>query len=330
MQRDHTHTLKQPMCLTRRLALAALCVGFGTAPVFAQDTYPVRTVEVIVPYSAGGGVSNMARGFAAEAAKLTRQQWVVLNKEGAGGVVGFAAIASAKPDGYTIGFSPASPMTNSPFVNSKMPFQNEQIEPVCQVFENVFAIVVRESSPLKSMKDLVALAQSRPGTVSYGHAGPASIPHLSVGAIEKSGNLKFNGIAYRGDGPAMADLMGGTLDFGAFGISSIVGKNFRALAVLADKPNPGLPGVPPITDFGYKAISPGLNGLYVPAGTPRNVVHQLEAVCRKVVASREFAQMATGMMQVPQFLDAAAFKARIDETYKVHAELVPTLGIQRN
>lgn len=309
-------------------AAAAALLAAGSA--LADSGYPARNVEVIVPYSAGGGVSNMARSFAAEASRLTGKQWVVLNKEGAGGIVGFTAIARAKPDGYTIGFSPASPMTNSPFVNSRMPFQNDQVEPICQVFENVFAIVVRENSPLASMKELVALAKSRPGGVSYGHAGPASIPHLSVGAIEKSGNLKFNGIAYRGDGPAMTDLMGGTLDFGAFAISSLAGKNFRVLAILADKPNPGLPGVPAITEFGFKAISPGLNGLYAPAGTPKDVVAQIEGICRKVLASGEFVQAAAGMKQVPQFLEAGRFKARIDETYKVHAELVPTLGIQKD
>jgi tripartite-type tricarboxylate transporter receptor subunit TctC len=314
----------------RWLASACLGTAMTLVPAIADEAYPARNVEVIVPYAAGGGVSNMARAFAAEASRLTSKQWVVMNREGAGGIVGFTAIAKARPDGYTIGFSPASPMTNSPFVNSRMPFQNDQVEPVCQVFENVFAIVVRENSPLTSMKDLVSLAKARPGAISYGHAGPASIPHLAVGAIEKSGNLKFNGIAYRGDGPAMTDLMGGTLDFGAFAISSLAGKNFRVLAVLSDKPNPGLPGVPPITEFGFKAISPGLNGLYVPAGTPKNVVNQLEAICRKVVNSNEFIQAAAGMKQVPLFTDAAAFRARIEDTYKVHAELVPTLGIQKD
>lgn len=320
--------MKNTKTLWRGLALGSLGLETAIAAVHAQDMYPARTVEVIVPYSAGGGVSNMARAFAAEASKLTQQQWVVLNKEGAGGIVGFTAIANAKPDGYTVGFSPASPMTNSPFVNAKMPFQNSQIQPVCQVFENVFAIVVRENSPLTSMKELVLQAQARPGAVSYGHAGPASIPHLSVGAIEKSGNLKFNGIAYRGDGPAMADLMGGTLDFGAFAISSLAGKNFRVLAVLADKRAPGLPGVPAITELGYKALSPGLNGLYVPVATPKSIVKQIESVCEKVVASAGMAQAASGMKQVTQYLHSQAFSDRITTTYKEHAEIVPTLGIQ--
>lgn len=316
--------------LPRRRAALCLAALLAASPVLAEEAYPSRTVELIVPYAAGGGVSNMARVFAAEASRLSGQTWVVLNREGAGGVVGFSTLAKAKPDGYTVVFSPASPMTNSPFVNAKMPFQNEQITPVCQVFENVFALVVRDESPLKSMPDLVAQARARPGQLAYGHAGPASIPHLSVGAIETSGQLKFNAIAYPGDGRAMGDLMGGTLDFGAFAVSSLAGKNFRALAVLADKPHPGLPGVQPVTAFGLPAISPGLNGLYVPTGTPAAVVARIGALCRQVVDLPAFTQAAAGMSQVPQYLDAAAFQARIAATNKAHAALVPALGIQKN
>lgn len=289
-----------------------------------------RGVEVIVPYAAGGGVSAMARGFAAEAARATGQQWVVLNKEGGGGIVGFAALAQARADGATIVFSPASPLTNSPFINARMPFKGEQIEPVCQVFENVFAIAVRPDSPLQTLADLVARAKANPGAVSYGHAGPASIPHMSVAAVEKAAGVKFNGIPYRGDGPLLTDVLGGTLDFGALGISTLAGKNLRLLAVFADRRHPTLPEVPSITQLGYPAVSPGLNGLYVPAGTPRPVVAQLEATCKAVVGSAAFADFAKTLMQVPQFLDASAFKARIDATYKLNASLVPDLKLEKN
>ena len=168
--------MKNNTFLLRSMALAGICMAATLGTAHAQETYPTRTVEVVVPYSAGGGVSNMARAFAAEASKLTKQQWVVLNKEGAGGIVGFTAIASAKPDGYTVGFSPASPMTNSPFVNSKMPFQNSQIQPVCQVFENVFAIAVGPNSKFKTAKDLLDAAKSKPEGLTFGHAGIGSIP----------------------------------------------------------------------------------------------------------------------------------------------------------
>ena len=315
---------------TTLVGTVLICTTLATAPARAQTPFPSRSVEVIVPYAAGGGVSNVARALAAAAGKATGQNWVVVNREGAGGVVGFTAIAKAKPDGYTIGFSPASPMTNSPFVIANMPFRNDEIQPVCQVFENVFAIVVAERSPFKTLPDLIAAARAHPGALTYGHAGKASIPHLAVGAIEVSGALKFNGIAYKGDAASLVDLMGGTLDFGAMAISSIAGKNVRALAVLSDQPNPGLPGVKPITDFGLRNVSPGLNGLYVAAGTPRPVVERIEAICRDAVGAEAFAQAIAPMGQVPRYLGMDAFKARIDATWRSHAELVPTLDIEKN
>ena len=324
---NHTHDAD-----ARSWLIAAALAALSATGAWAQTApaYPAHPVEIILPYSAGGGVDAMARAFAREAARGTSQQWVVNNREGGGGVVGFTALARARPDGSTIMFSPASPLTNSPFINANLPFKAGDIEPVCQVFENVFAIAVREDSPFRSVTDLLARAQVNPGAVSYGHAGPASIPHLSMAAIERATKVKFNAIAYRGDGPMMTDIMGGTLDFAVPAISSIGGKKLRVLAVLAEKRHPAMPDVPSVAQLGYPVISPGLNGLYLPAGTPKSVVTQLEGICRKVTASAAFAESAKGLLQVPQFLNAAQFKARIAETYKTHASLVPDLKLEKN
>ena len=153
---------------------------------------------------------------------------------------------------------------------------------------------------------------------------------MSMAAIERATAVKFNPIAYRGDGAMMTDVMGGTLDFGVPAISSIGGKKLRVLAVLADKRQSALPDIPSIAELGYPVISPGLNGLYVPAGTPRGVVAKLEAVCRKVTASAAFMESAMGLLQVPQFLTATQFKARIASTYKFNAALVPDLKLEKN
>ena len=312
--------------------MGAALMALLTSGACAQTApaYPAHPVEIILPYAAGGGVDAMARAFAREAARDTSQQWVVNNREGAGGVVGFTALARAKPDGKVIMFSPASPLTNSPFVNPNLPFKASEIEPVCQVFENVFAIAVREESPIRSLTELLARGQANPGGVSYGHAGPASVPHLSMAAIERATKVKFNAIAYRGDGPMMTDIMGGTLDFSVPAISSIGGKKLRVLAVLAEKRQPALPDAPSIAELGYPVISPGLNGLYVPAGTPKATVSQLESICRKVTGSAAYIDSAKGLLQVPSFLPAAQFKARIAATYKTHATLIPDLKLEKN
>ena len=315
------------LVVSRRVAAAALaCCALGA---FAQDRYPARPVEVILPYAAGGGVDAMARAFAREAGKITSQPWTVVNRDGGGGLVGFSALARATPDGYTVMFSPASALTNAPFVTRAMPFKPEQIEPVCQVFENVFAIAVRQDSPIRSLQDLVERAKAEPGKLSYGHAGPASVPHLSVAAMEKAKGLRFNGIPYRGDGPMLPQLMGGQLDFGAPAISSIAGKPLRVLAVLSDKRHPALPDVPALTEAGFPAVTPGLNGVYVPAGTPKPLVDQLQGICRQVLQSEDFRKAAQTLQQVPAYLPGAEFKARIANTYRAQAELVPDLHLEK-
>jgi tripartite-type tricarboxylate transporter receptor subunit TctC len=327
---------KKPMTLlpflaaTRRAALVLVAGACVLPAAFGQERYPSRAVELIVPYAAGGGVDAMARAFAREAARITSQPWTVVNRDGGGGLVGFAALSRATPDGQTVVFSPASALTNAPFVTRTMPFRAEQVEPACQVFENVFALAVRQESPIRSVQDLVARAKASPGKLSYGHAGPASVPHLSVAAMEKAQGLKFNGIPYRGDGAMLPQLMSGELDFGAPALSSIGGKGLRVLAVLADKRHPSLPDVPALTEAGFPAVTPGLNGLFIPAGTPRAVVDQLQGICRQVLDSDDFRKAAANLQQVPVYLPAAAFKARIDRTYRTHAELVPDLNLEKN
>jgi len=317
----------------RQLALP-LIVGCLAAPIltFAQGAgdYPAKSIELMVPYASGGGVANMARAFAVEAGTELGQQMVVTNKEGAGGVIGFSYLAKARPDGYVVAFSPASPMTNAPFINSNMPFRNDQVEPICQIFENVFAIAVKPDSPIRSFEDLIARAKAKPGALSFGHAGAASVGHMSLGAIEKADNVKFNAIAYRGDNPALTDMLGGTLDFAALGVGTLSGQNARVLAVLSAKRHPALPDVPSVGEFGVPAISQGLNGLYVPAGTPRPVVARLEEVCRKVAQSPSFAERAKTLSQVPAYLNARDFQARVASTYKVHEALVPDLKLGKN
>jgi len=303
----------------------------GSVAAQANADFPTRSIEVIVPYAAGGGVDAMARTFAEAASRELDQPLVILNREGAGGVVGFMNLARAKPDGYTIAFSPASAMTNAPFVNANMPFRNAQIQPVCQVFENVFAIAVTQNSPLTNFNSLMRAARAAPGRLSYGHAGLASIAHLSMALIERDSSVQFNQVPYRGDSQVLPALMSGVLDFAALGVGTLAGKNLRVLAVLSQERHPALPDVPSVTEFGASAnVSQGLNGIYLPAGAPREIIARYEDVCRKVVASDAFTKRVQAQSQVLAFLDAKAFRARIEKTYAVHQALVPGLNLDKH
>jgi tripartite-type tricarboxylate transporter receptor subunit TctC len=307
-----------------------ICTIFLSAATLASAQDKTSNTELILPYAAGGGVDVMGRAFAREAARISGHNWVVVNRDGAAGVIGFTALSRAKPDGSILIFSPASPMTNSPFLMRTMPFRNEQIEPVCQVFENVFTISVRADSPIKSLKDLISQAKAAPGTLSYGHAGNGSVPHLGVATVAKALGVQFNAIPFKGDAAVLPQLMGGHLDFAAPAISSIKDKGLRVLVQLADKRQPSLPEVPALTDLGYPSVTPGLNGVYAPAGTPPTTLVKMQELCQKVLDSDGFKQSAQGLGQVPAYLNAAQFKTRIQNTYRVHAELVPELNLEKN
>lgn len=309
----------------KRFVWTLLLIGASWA--VAQDK---RNVEVILPYAAGGGVDAMGRAFAREAASLTGQGWVVVNRDGGAGTIGFTALTRAVPDGHTLVFSPASALTNSPFLMKTMPFRNEQVEPVCQVFENVFTIAVRQDSPIKSMQDLVTRAKAAPGTISYGHAGNGSVPHLGVAAVERELGIELNAIPFKGDGALLPQLMGGQLDAAAPALSSIKGKGLRVLVVLSDKRHPFMPEVPSLTELGYPSVVPGLNGVYAPAGTPPETLSRLTTLCQKVLESDGFKQTAQSLQQVPAFLNAAQFKERIQKTYRLHAELIPRLNLEKH
>lgn len=312
-----------------RLVIAVFFMCCATW-VGAQDKPNSRNVEVILPYAAGGGVDAMGRAFAREAAQLTGQSWIVVNRDGGAGVIGFTALSRAPADGHTLVFSPASPLTNSPFLMKTMPYRSEQIEPLCQVFENVFTIAVRQDSPIKSLQDLVARAKAAPGSLSYGHAGNGSVPHLGVAAVEKALGIEFNAIPFRGDGALLPQLMGGQLDFAAPALSSIKGKGLRVLVVLSEKRHPSMPDVASLSELGYPAVVPGLNGLYAPAGTPADVLAKLQNLCQKVLETEGFKQSAQTLQQVPAYLSAEQFKTRIQNTYRLHADLVPRLNLEKN
>ena len=272
----------------------------------------------------------MARLFALEAGRLTDSTWTVMNREGAGGVVGFTALARAKPDGYTLAFSPSSPMTNAPFVNAQMPFKNESIRPVCLVFENVFAIAVRNESPFKNLQELVAAAKSRPQGLSYGHAGVGSAGHLGAASLGKSSGSNFVDVAYRGDAPLITDMIAGNLDFVSAAVSSLAGKTgFRILAVISESRHPALPEVPSVHELGYAAAAPGLNGLWAPTGTPQEVIERLDGLCKQIAALAAFKERASSLMQVPRYMGSEEFAPRVDAVYKFNAELIPSLRINK-
>src|SRR5215212_10238632 len=168
--------------MKRLAAVAAAAVAaltFGPLVAAAQQDYPSRIVQIVNPYQAGSTTDVLARGLAVGMSSRLGQQFVVINRPGAGGTVGALSVALAEPDGYTLLFAPALIVSVYPAARSDTGYDADAFVPICQTFENAMALAVRPDSPFKTLGDLVTAARAKPGELNYGHQGPSTIPHLA-------------------------------------------------------------------------------------------------------------------------------------------------------
>ncbi len=312
-------------CTTLFTPLAG--VVLASTPWLAQADYPERDVEIVVAYSAGGSVDAMARAFAESFSQELEGGAVVINRDGAGGTIGVAYVTDAAADGYSVLFGPSSPLTQAPFLLGQVPYELSDLKPICQIFENPFVIAVPANSPFESVEQLLEEARERPGELSFAHAGVGSVPHLAVATLAQATDVDFNEIAFRGDAGAMPQVLGGHVDFGALGASTVAGKELRVLANLGDRRIPVFADAPTVTELGAERAIIARNGLYAPAGTPSEVTTQLESACEAVTQSEAFQEAAARQHQQITFMNAQAFSEQLQEDYDANRELIQSLGL---
>jgi tripartite-type tricarboxylate transporter receptor subunit TctC len=304
--------------------LAMLCAPL----VRAQTDYPARPVQVIVGFPAGGNVDVMARNLVAAMAEQLHQQFIVVNRDGASGAIGFGLLANATPDGYTLGGGPTTPISIAPHLMKDLKYGVNSFAYICQSFENVFTIAVLPDSPLRSINDLIAAARANPGKLTYGHSGVGTVPQLAVANFAYRTNLDLTPIAYRGEAPMLLDFLAGRVSFGSPSVGGIVGRNLRVLAVFADRRHPAYPDAPTFAELGMPSMPPGLNGLFAPKGTPSKVLAKLERACERAVQSDAFRTAAERLNQPVVYLNGTAFAARALADYQYKGELIKALGIK--
>jgi tripartite-type tricarboxylate transporter receptor subunit TctC len=315
------------MMKTALSAAAALLVMTGMA---SAQKYPSRNIEVIIPFAAGGGVDLIGRSVAASLAEQFGQSVVVQNRDGAGGTIGFGALASAAPDGYTLGFGPSTPIANAPYLVKGVRYNPESFDYICQVFENPFSIAVGPNSPYKSAQDLLAAAKDK--SLNFGHAGLGSIPHLSVENFADATKIKVQHLPFRGDAAMLPVLMKGDLDFGAPALSSIRGNDqIRPLVVFTDKRVAAYPDVPTARELGVKtAVPPGQNGLYAPKGLPAEVKAALDKACATAVKSDGVLKVVGNTGSSVAYMDGKEFHDQTVADYRFKGELIKRLGLGTN
>lgn len=310
-----------------RNILLAACIALAALPAAAQD-WPARPIEMIIPFAAGGGVDSVGRAVAGSLSEQLGKQVIVVNRVGAGGTLGFANLATAPADGYTLGFGPTTPIANAPYLVKGVRYNVDSFDYICQVFENPFSIAVRPDSPFKSIDDLVAAAKRTPGKLTYGHAGLGSIPHLSVENAASALGFQAVQAPFRGDADLLPVLIKGDLDFGAPAISSIVGQNLRVLVVFSDQRHPAFPDAPTAKEAGIAtSVPPGQNGIYAPKGLPEPIRQRLEKACKTAVDSTIVRKISGSTGAIVQFVPGPRFRDATAADYKFKGDLIRRLGL---
>lgn len=315
------------MIWTRNLALAFL-LAIGLAPTTHAQTWPTRPIEVIIPFPAGGSVDVIARAVATALSEKFHQQVVVTNREGASGTVGFNALASATPDGHTLGMGPTTPIANAPYLMKGVRYNVDSFDYICHVFDNAFTIAVAPGSKFKSIRELLDFAKANPGKLTYGHSGNGTIPHLSMENMADALQVKFQPVPFRGESALMPVLLKGDIDFGTLAVVTIRGQDFRPLAVFADRRHPALPDIPTVRELGVTtSVPPGQNGIFAPKGLPADVRATLERSCAEVVREPIVLSAMAKTGQTVNYLNGADFHALTAADYKFKGELIRRLGL---
>ena len=324
----------KPLQPSVRCILASCSVGLSllaSGLAWAAEPFPGRPLQFVVPFAAGGGLDGNARNFAQALSEALKQPVSVINRDGAAGSIGLQSVASARPDGYTIAFTPAVSLTSEPHRLKTISYQLTSFKPVCQVFDNIFAIAVTANSRYNTVGELLQDARRNPGQVSYGTSGTGSIPHLGTSDMEAHAKVDLTHVPYKGDAPMLHDLLAGRLNFGALLASSINPQlqagTLRLLAVYSDKRHPAFPLIPTLTEVGVPVVQLSFGGLLVPSQTPVETVSALESGCEKAIQSATYRDWAQRANQVVDFKNAASFEARLRQDSQAKASTIKRLGL---
>jgi len=312
----------------------ALCLLLLPALACAQEAYPSRAVTMIVPFPPGGVADITGRPTAAALEKVLKQPVSIANRPGAGGAVGNAAAATAKPDGYTILMALSSisviPAADELF-NRKPAYALDQFAPIALISADPTLLVVHPSLPVKSLKELMALAKTKPGQLSYSSSGIYGALHMPMEMFLHATHLKMRHVPTTGGGPAITAVLGGHVELTAGGpaaISSHVNAGrLRPIVSWGGERHPAYPQIPTFKELGYKDVEYYIwAGMFAPRGTPEAVLKVLRDATRKAVEDSDFKKTMANVNSPVNYLDAPEFQKYWQADAKRLAALVKVVG----
>lgn len=290
-----------------------LVVAVALAAGFAQAAFPERPITIVVPYAPGGAADAVARVIATRMGEKLGGSVIVDNKPGASGTIGESFVAKAPADGYTMLYD-ATPYSINPHLFPKMPYASTALQPLSLVLLAPNVLIVKADSPFKNVNDLVAKAKAQPGKLNFASGGSGTVQRLAAELFRQQLGLDMVHVPYKSGGPAIADVMGGQVDF-MFGTVAatyplVSGGKLRALAVSAPERSKRLPNVPTVAESaipGYEAYE--WNGVFLPAGTPAPIAAQLQQALAEVLKEDDVRQRLTDLGAQPIGSTPAEFAA---------------------
>ena len=293
------------MAPTRRIANALFSLFAVSALLFAgvadaQSAWPSRPIRIVVPFAPGGASDILARLIGKELSERLKQPVVVENKPGAGGTIGADLVAKSPPDGYTLLLADVSVVMTFPSLYPSLPYQAKDLIPVANIATFGLIMIAPASSRFNSLAEIVAAEKASPGKLNMASPGSGSSNHLTLEQLNSIAGTKIVHVPYKGTGPAINDLVGGQVDLtlasGAASKPLLDGGKVKAIAVTSSKRNPLLPQVPTIAESGVAGFeSIAGQGLFAPAGTPRDIVNKLNAEVNAIIKSKEMQDQWTRM-----------------------------------
>lgn len=285
--------MKRIACFRQVAVVMLLITVSGFTSSVAAQSFPAKPVRIVVPYPPGGPLDEVARAVAQKLSPVWGQQVLVDNRSGAGGSIGVDVVAKSPPDGYTMVLANSGPITINVSLRKDLPYDPQKdLAPVTQIISGPMVLVVHPSLPVKSVKDLIALARRNPGKLNYASAGVGNLQHLGMEHLQALAKIKMNHVPYKGAAPAFIDTLSGRIDLQFANIVGVLphvaNKRVRAIAISAARGASVLPDVPSVAATLPQFDLDGWMGLFVRAGTPQDIIARLHRDLAAAVQSPDY------------------------------------------
>ena len=322
--------------MTRLLAALAALLLACAAPARAQD-FPARQINMIVVFAPGGATDVLARIVAEHMTRSLGRSVVVENVSGAGGTIGGARGAQAAPDGYTLTVGSLGSHSAAPSIYRSIAYDPRELQPIGLIAGTPLFFVVRNGHPAQTMQQFLAMARENPGRITNGHAGIGSTNHLACALFQHLTRVELNNIPYRGEGPALNDVVAQTVDSACLlapaAVPQITAGTMRGLLTGAATRNPNAPNVPSAIEAGVPDyIFQGWNAVFAPRGTPAPVVARLDAALRAAIndpAIRARIEQLGSIPAAPEAQGPEALARLVRSEVERWATVVRAAGIQQ-